>query len=228
MISGVCQCLTALARLALRKVISMRCSRSFRALSSCLLASALAVTAAAQTAHNNTVTNNQTDKVTAANDKQGKPLPSPRHQLEFIHTHNGARARVIISYGAPSAHGRKVYGELVPNGHWWRAGANEATSLMTDHTLKIGDLTVPAGSYTLYALPDESGWQLIVNKQTGQWGTQYDQGMDLGRVPMTSTPLSPPQETLSYNFDHVTDDGATLHLKWADRDESVQVTFPAS
>ncbi len=205
----------------------MRLALPLRFASAVLLLPALA-SAPAQTNHSNTVSNGQTDKVTAAKDKQGKPLPSPRHQLELAHEHNGQRARVIISYGAPSVHGRKIFGELVPYGQWWRAGANEATSFLTDHTIRIGNLTVPAGSYTLDALPAESGWQLIINKQTGQWGTQYNQGMDLGRVPMTSAPLSPPQEVLSYSFDHITDDGATLHLRWANADESVQITFPGS
>ena len=99
---------------------------------------------------------------------------------------------------------------------------------MTDHTVRIGDLNVPAGSYTLYVLPAESGWQLIVNKQTGQWGTQYNQGMDLGRVPMSSAPRPAPQEVLAYSFDGITRDRATLHLRWANADESVQISFPAS
>lgn len=179
----------------------------------------------AQTAQSNSVSNAQSDKVIAAKDKQGKPLPSPRHQLDFTHDHNGTRARIVILYGAPSVHGRKIYGELVPYGQPWRAGANEATSFLTDHTIRVGDLAVPAGSYTLYCLPAESGFQLIINKQTGQWGTQYNQGMDLGRVPMTSTTLSAPQESLTYNFDHVTGESATLHLRWADKDESVVVAF---
>src|SRR5579875_556959 len=99
--------------------------------------------------YTNNVSDRQTDTVTATTDKQGKPLLSPRHQLEFVHAHNGQPTRIVISYGAPSVKGRKIYGEVVPYGQWWRAGANEATSFMTDHTVRIGDLTVPAGSYTL-------------------------------------------------------------------------------
>jgi hypothetical protein len=211
--------------------------RTLRHLAPCLFASALAVAPlsgqstvhkTATGTHTNTVTDSQTNTVTADKDKQGRPLPSPRHQLEFIHTHNNERTRIVISYGAPSVKGRKIYGELVPYGQWWRAGANEATSFVTDHTIRIGDLTVPAGSYTLDCLPGESGWQLIVNKQTGQWGTQYNPAQDLGRVPMTSAPLAPPQEVLSYHFDHVSGNTATLHLKWADKDESVVITYPGS
>ena len=179
----------------------------------------------AQPGQSNSVANAQTDRITAATDKQGKPLPSPHHQLDFTHDHNGAKAHIVISYGAPSVKGRTIYGDVVPYDHWWRAGANEATSFMTDHTVRIGDLTVPAGSYTLDALPAKSGWQLIINKQTGQWGTNYNPAMDLGRVPMTSTTLPTPQETLAYHFDHVTGDAATLHLRWADKDESVVVHF---
>ena len=62
-------------------------------------------------------------------------------------------------------------GDLVPYGKVWRTGANPATTLKTAVNLKIGDLTVPAGTYTIYSLPSETTWKLIVNKQTGQWGS---------------------------------------------------------
>ena len=179
----------------------------------------------AQVRPGNDVSNNQTNQVTADKDKQGKPLPSPRHDLTFVHTHNRQQTRIAITYGAPSVNGRKIYGDLVPYGHWWRAGANEATSFTTDHPVRIGSLRVPAGAYTLDVLPAESGWQLIINKQTGQWGTKYDPSQDLGHVPMTGKPLSPPQETLSYSFDQSRDSSATLHLRWANEDESVQITY---
>lgn len=167
----------------------------------------------------------QKDNVVTATDKDGKPLPSPRHALTFSRDANGATTHITISYGAPSARSRTVFGVLVPYNHWWRAGANEATSFETDRPVRIGDLDVPAGSYTLDVLPTESGWQLIVNKQTGQWGTQYDQAKDLGRVPMTLSNLASPQETLSYSFDHETPHSVMLHIRWADKDASVTVEF---
>jgi Protein of unknown function (DUF2911) len=92
---------------------------------------------------------------------------------------------ISIKYSSPAVRGRKIFGGLVPYGKVWRAGANEATALHTDADLDLaGKLKVPKGDYTLYILPEESSWTLIVNKQTGQWGTEYDQAQDLGRVPL--------------------------------------------
>src|SRR5205085_4798989 len=94
---------------------------------------------------------------------------------------------VKIDYSAPSARGRKVFGELVPYGKVWRTGANAATTLTAGGDITIKDLKVPKGKYTLYSLPSDGGLTLIVNKQTGQWGTEYDGSKDLGRVKMDVT-----------------------------------------
>ena len=97
--------------------------------------------------------------------------PSPAAETSV--TINGKK--IAIKYSAPSVRGRKIFGGLVPYGEVWRAGANEATSLTTEANLDINGLKVPAGNYTLYVLPEANQWQLIVNKQTGQWGTVYNQ-----------------------------------------------------
>ena len=91
---------------------------------------------------------------------------------------------VTIQYSRPSMRGRKIFGGLVPYDQVWRTGANAATSLKTDVDLTIGGANVPAGSYTLYTLPGMNSWKLIINKQTGQWGTEYSEGQDLARVDM--------------------------------------------
>jgi len=91
---------------------------------------------------------------------------------------------VAIKYNSPFVKGRKIFGELVPFGKVWRAGANAATSLHTETGLIIGKLRVPKGDYTLYVIPDEKEWTLVVNKQTGQWGTVYSEANDLGRTKM--------------------------------------------
>ena len=174
------------------------------------------------------VTTSVVDKITVSTGKDGKPLPSPRHVLTFTHRGNNGVTKIEISYGAPSMRGRTIYGNVVPYDHWWRAGANEATSFVTDRNIRIGNLDVPAGSYTLDVLPTQSGWQLIVNKLTGQWGTKYDPSQDLGRVPMDVTALPAPQETLSYNIDHETPHSAILHIRWADKDAAVGIEFPRS
>jgi len=85
-------------------------------------------------------------------------------------------------YNSPSIRGRKIFGGLVPYDKVWRTGANPATSLKTEVNLKIGTATVPAGNYTLYTLPSTGDWKLIINKQTGQWGTKYDQSQGFWRA----------------------------------------------
>ncbi len=97
-----------------------------------------------------------------------------------------AGAALKVDYGRPSKRGREVFGGLEKWGNVWRTGANQATHFTTSKTLNFGAATVPAGTYTLYTLLDQGGkWQLIVNKQTGQWGTVYDAKQDLVRIPMT-------------------------------------------
>ena len=150
-----------------------------------------------------------------------KPLPSPAAQAEV--TLNGKP--VTIHYNSPRMRGRKIMGELVPYGKVWRTGANPATSFVTDTDLMVGDLHVPAGKYTLYTLPAASGtpWQLIINKQTGQWGTEYNQGQDLGRTPMQHSTLPSPQENMSISFEHTTKNSTELHVRWETTDEWVKI-----
>lgn len=132
---------------------------------------------------------------------------------------------ISIHYNAPSARCRTVMGELVPYGKVWRTGANPATSFATEADLNLGSLHVPAGKYTLYTLPGAPGtpWLLIVNKQTGQWGTQYDQAQDLGRVPMHAGSLASPQEVMSLSFEKTSTNSTQLHVRWEKTDEWVEV-----
>ena len=133
-------------------------------------------------------------------------------------------AEITIDYGAPSVRGRKIFGGQVPYGEVWRTGANPATSFKTTGALKIGDLDVPAGSYTLYTLPTASGWKLIINKQTGQWGTEYDQKRDLGRTAMMVGKTSAPVELMKIDFEKTSGSSTELHVIWADTDASVKVS----
>ena len=133
------------------------------------------------------------------------PVLSPR---DTMRARLGA-AHVLIDYGRPAKRGRAVFGGLVPYGQVWRTGANEATVLQTDHALRIDTLTVPAGEYTLYTIPSPSGWQLIVNKEVGQWGLTYHPEFDLGRVPMTITATKTPLE--HFRIDVA---GGHLQLRW--------------
>ena len=148
-----------------------------------------------------------------------KPMPSP--PAETSQTVDGKT--VSIHYSAPSMRGRKIFGDLVPYDKVWRTGANAATSLKTDVNLKIGTATVPAGSYTVYTLPSAGEWKLIINKQTGQWGTKYDQSQDLARVDMKKEALSPPQDVMSITLEPFQGKTSSLHVKWDTTDVSVPV-----
>jgi len=121
--------------------------------------------------------------------------------------------------------GRVIMGGLVPYDKVWRTGANPATSFVTTGNLKIGSLSVPAGKYTLYTLPATPGtpWLLIINKQTGQWGTVYKQDMDLGRTPLHYEKLPASQESMSINFENTKKRSTELHIKWETTDESVKI-----
>jgi hypothetical protein len=131
--------------------------------------------------------------------------------------------KISIRYNRPSMRGRKIMGDLVPYGRIWRTGANQATSLTTDADLMIGNVAVPKGSYTLYTLPSASEWKLIINKQTGQWGTNYDEKMDLGRVEMKVEKTAAPVEQFTISLVKA-DQGGVLKLEWENTSASVTVT----
>ena len=110
-------------------------------------------------------------------------------------------AEVWIDYSRPSRRGRDIFGALEPWNKVWRTGANAATQLNTTADLVIGGATVPAGKYTLWTLPAPSGWKLIINKETGQWGTEYHEERDLVRVDAKVETLASPIEQFTIAFD---------------------------
>jgi hypothetical protein len=136
---------------------------------------------------------------------------------------------LTIQYHAPSVRGRQIFGEggrvsKDPTYPVWRAGANAATSFHTDADLDINGLAVPKGDYTIFVLvSDPENWQLVVNKQTGQWGLTYNESMDLGRVKMTMSKPPAPVEVLKYDLTSAGDNRATLQLVWENHIASVPV-----
>jgi DUF2911 family protein len=106
-------------------------------------------------------------------------------------------SRIAITYGQPHARGRRIEGGLIPLDSVWRFGANTATTLHTDVDMTLGDVRLEAGDYSLFVLYTRSGWQLVVNRRTGIWGTDYDRARDVGRVTLTSRTLAEPEESLS-------------------------------
>lgn len=153
------------------------------------------------------------------NGNNGKAMPSPPAKATI--QLNGKQ--ISISYNTPSMRGRKIFGGLVPYGKVWRTGANPATTLKTETNLKIGTASVPAGTYTLYTLPSPDTWKLIINKQTGQWGTEYDAARDLARVDMRKNMLPQPQENMSISFENTQGNKTQLHVRWDTTDVWVPV-----
>ncbi len=137
-----------------------------------------------------------------------------------------APMKVVIDYGQPFARGRVVEGTLIPAGQVWRTGANAATSLVTEANLQIGTVSVPKGSYTLFSLwTPGKGMELIINKQTGQWGTDYKADMDLGRVAMTAKTLTETRDAFVIALEpSTTAAAATLRMTWGKSEFSVPVT----
>jgi Protein of unknown function (DUF2911) len=134
-----------------------------------------------------------------------------------------AGKQITIKYSRPSMRGRRIFGDLVPYGQVWRTGANEATTLITPVALRIGTADIPAGDYTLWTLPDQNSWKLIINKQTGQWGTEYSADQDLARVDMQKTSTDNPVEQFLISWKKQGDRKADLVLEWATTRVSVPV-----
>jgi hypothetical protein len=117
-----------------------------------------------------------------------------------------AGATLSIDYGRPSRRGRVIFGNVIPFNSVWRTGANAATGFTTSRDVMLGDRTVPAGNYTLFSYITPKGWDLVVSKKTGEWGTDYDRKDDLVRIPMRlDRNASPPvdQFTISVQSDRI-------------------------
>jgi hypothetical protein len=154
-----------------------------------------------------------------AQDAPKTPIASPRDTTRGT---IGA-AHLLIDYGRPSKRGRAIFGGLVPFDSVWRTGANAATTFVTDRDLLIGTTPVPAGTYTIYSLPGKTSWLLIINKQNGQWGTEYHANQDLARIPMTVSTLGAPVEKMAIA---VVPAGAkgTLDIEWDTTKASVPIS----
>jgi hypothetical protein len=153
--------------------------------------------------------------------QQGPPKSPPATATAMI----GGKS-VTITYSSPRVRGRegKIFskdGLISHDPHYpvWRAGANSATTLETAGDLKIGDVSVPSGKYTLFVdISDAKAWVLIVSKATGEWGLAYDPSKDLGRTTMTMAPPSAMIENLAWTIS----DGK-MSLVWEDMGASVAI-----
>ena len=154
----------------------------------------------------------------AQQDKSKRPSPPETATCDL------ASGKVVkVDYSSPRMKGRKIFGGLVPNGLVWRAGANEATALHTDVNLSVSGKPVPAGNYTIFAIPSPDKWTLIISKKTGEWGTDYPgEANDLARVDMKVTPLAAPMENFTISFAKE-GDACTMRMEWENTRASVEM-----
>ena len=123
-------------------------------------------------------------------------------------------ATVTITYGRPLARGRTLVGGLIPHDRVWRTGANEATHLRVSAPVTLAGVALEAGAYTLWTIPNEGGVQLIINRQTGQWGTGYQQRFDIARVAMQVDTMSTHVEQFTIRVDRTDDAKGRLAMEW--------------
>jgi Protein of unknown function (DUF2911) len=154
----------------------------------------------------------------AQQDKSKRPSPPASASCDL-----GSGKSITVDYSSPRAKGRKIFGGVVPYGEVWRAGANEATTFVSTTDAMVGGTHVPAGSYTLFAVPNKDKWTLIISKKTGEWGTSYaGPDMDLARVDMKASSTSAPVENFTIAFDK-SGGGCTLRMEWESTRASVDV-----
>ncbi|MDQ6810159.1 MAG: DUF2911 domain-containing protein [Verrucomicrobiota bacterium] len=145
-------------------------------------------------------------------------------------TANVDGAEIKISYSRPftkhpeTGAVRKIWGTLVPYGKVWRTGANNATTLTTSQPLEFGGTTIPAGTYSLFTIPEENGGKLIINKQTGQSGLKYDEKQDVVRVDMKRAAAEKPVDQFTIAIDKGGMGGGSLKLTWENAEYSVPFT----
>jgi hypothetical protein len=145
----------------------------------------------------------------SAQDKSKRPSPPASATCKLA---DGKT--ITVDYSSPAMKGRKIFGDLVPYGKIWRAGANEATTFVTTANLIADGKNIPAGSYTIFAIPNADKWTFVISKKTGEWGTAYPgDSEDQARAEMKVSALASPVENFTISFD--SDQSAcTMHLDW--------------
>ena len=150
------------------------------------------------------------------------------NQLSVRDTARGqiGRATFAIDYGRPLMRGRVLLGHVIELNEVWRTGANAATQFTTSSPITVGTLTVPAGSYTLWTKPSDAGVTLIVNRETGQWGTGFDYREDLGRTPMRVDVAKTPVEKFTISVTPSDTRHGALVMEWGTFRWSAPITVP--
>ncbi|HEU5170946.1 MAG TPA: DUF2911 domain-containing protein [Gemmatimonadales bacterium] len=150
-------------------------------------------------------------KAFAALDAAGRSM-GQLSPTDTLHAAVGG-AHLTIAYGRPRKRGREIFGGVVPWDRVWRTGANAATQFETDADLIVQGTTIPKGRYTLFSIPARSGSKLIVNRQTGQWGTAYDATQDLARLDLATESVAEPVETFTIAVEPA-GAGGVLRFRW--------------
>jgi DUF2911 family protein len=157
-------------------------------------------------------------------DKSKRPSPPASAECKF-----SDGKTIKMDYSSPRMRGRKILGPasekaLVAYGEIWRTGANEATTFVTDANLTVGGTDVPAGSYTIFTVPNADQWTLVISKKTGEWGTDYPgEKEDLARVPMSVSKTAAPAENFTIAFDPK-GSSCMMNLDWENTRASVDIT----
>jgi hypothetical protein len=153
---------------------------------------------------------------------QWPPLSMPQASPGASVAQTVGVTEIEIDYARPQVRGRKVWGELVPYGQVWRAGANTNTRITFSTPVVVGGKSLPAGTYGLHMIPTTGEWTVIFSRDADRWGSfGYDEKADALRI--TATPTEGPMtESLAYSFDKVTNDSAEVALNW----EKLRVAFP--
>ena len=151
--------------------------------------------------------------------QKSKPSPAASATCDL-----GSGKTIKTDYSSPRAKGRKVYGGLVPFGEVWRTGANEATTFVPSADVMVGGKDVPAGSYTIFTVPNADKWTLIINKKTGEWGIPYKYESDeLARVDMKVSKLPSPVENFTIAYDK-SGSGCTMRIDWETTRATVDIS----
>jgi hypothetical protein len=154
----------------------------------------------------------------------GEDKPKPLSPPASASCDLGSGKAVKTDYSSPRMKGRKIYGGLVPYGEVWRTGANKATTFVTSSAISVGGKAVPAGSYTIFTVPNPDEWTLIINKKTGEWGIPYKYESDeLVRVDMKVSKLPSPVENFTIAYAKA-GSGCTLQLDWDTTRASVDIS----
>lgn len=129
---------------------------------------------------------------------------------------------VQVDYCRPYKKGREIFGKLEPYGKVWRTGANEATIFDVKQDVKIGDKALKAGKYSLWTIPNVDKWTIVLNSETGQWGTMYDEKKDVLRVDVPAGKTADIVEQLTIDF-ATAEGGSDMNIRWDNTEVKVPI-----